>query len=101
MHYIDKSFSKFYTIGITLRESIKYMQVITTVTQKGQVTLPKQLREAVGIHEYDKVLVESGQGYLKIMPTVDILDLAGTFKSPKKKLLSKAREAFEKNYQRF
>ena len=78
------------------------MQIITTVTQKGQVTLPKRLREAVGIKEYDKVIIESGKNHLLVKPTKDILDLAGSFIPQKNKGKSplQARIAHEKTYQR-
>lgn len=79
------------------------MQVITTVTQKGQVTLPKQLRDLVGIDKYDKVIVEAGKNHIKIKPTFDLLDIAGTFNPRKNKGKSvlKAREYMEKHYKRF
>lgn len=79
------------------------MQVITSITQKGQVTLPKQMRETLGMQEYDKVIVEVGKDHIKIKPTVDILDLAGTFtpKKNKKKTALEARAAMEKQYKRF
>ena len=77
------------------------MQIITTVTQKGQVTLPKKMREILGINEYDKVFVEAGKDHIKIKPAEDILDLIGKFKIKNKKPLLKAREQMEKHYKRF
>jgi AbrB family looped-hinge helix DNA binding protein len=79
------------------------MQVITTVTQKGQVTLPKQLREAAGISLYGKVFVEADAGQITIKPGTDIFDLAGTFKPKKNKNKSvlQARSYMEKHYKRF
>lgn len=72
-----------------------------TVTQKGQVTIPKKFREKLGIKPYDKVNFEEKEGYLKITPVVDILDLAGKYQAPKGKTALKAREKMEKNYKRF
>lgn len=77
------------------------MQFITTVTQKGQVTLPKKLRQLFKIEEYSKVLVEPSGGTIKIKPIEDILDLVGKLRPSSKKPLLKAREAMEKNYRRF
>lgn len=79
------------------------MQVITTVTQKGQITLPKLFRDALGIGTYDKVIIEAGKNHLKIKPTVDLLDIAGTFHPQKNKRKSalQAREYMEKHYKRF
>jgi len=79
------------------------MQVITTVTQKGQVTLPKAIREALNIDKYDKVTIEAKEDYIKIKPTFDILDIAGTFhpKKNKRKTALDAREYMETHYKRF
>ena len=78
------------------------MQIITTVTQKGQVTLPKILREAVGIKEYDKVVIEKDKNHLIVKPTKDILDYEGTIipQKNKNKSVLDARKALEKSYQR-
>ena len=72
----------------------------TTITQKGQVTIPKKIRKHFGIESYDTVIVEPAEGYIKIIPNKDILSIAGTFKPKKRKPLLKAREQFEKNYKR-
>ena len=76
------------------------MQVITTVTQKGQITLPKAIREAFNIDKYDKVTIEAKEDYIKIKPTFDILDIAGTFHPRRKKSVLKAREYMETHYKR-
>jgi len=76
------------------------MQAMTTVTQKGQITLPKALREMVNIDLYDKVIVKLGKGFLKIEPTEDILDIAGKYKAKKGQSALKARELMEKEYKR-
>lgn len=77
------------------------MQVLTTLTQKGQVTIPKQIRERFNIGAYDKVNVAAGNSFIKITPTTDILDLAGTFSPPKGKSVLGARRALERAYKRF
>jgi len=79
------------------------MQVITTVTQKGQVTLPKQFRKKLGIDKYDKVAISATKNHIKIKPTFDILDIAGTFHPRKNKNKSplEAREYMESHYKRF
>ncbi len=73
---------------------------LTTVTQKGQVTLPKKLRDKVGIKKLDKVRIEQGNGYLKVIPTQDILEFAGIFKPKAGKSVLKARQKLEQNYLR-
>lgn len=78
------------------------MQFTTTITQKGQITIPKKLRTQYGFRQYDTVLLEAGDNHVKIMPVKDILDLAGSFKPKKNAGVSvlKAREAMEKSYER-
>ncbi|KKS79022.1 MAG: hypothetical protein UV54_C0044G0011 [Candidatus Beckwithbacteria bacterium GW2011_GWA2_43_10] len=76
------------------------MQFITTVTQKGQVTLPLALRQAVNIDVYDKVMVSRDKKSIKITPQEDILDLAGTLKprKNKNKTALQARKYMETHY---
>lgn len=76
------------------------MQTLTTLTQKGQLTIPKKLRKKYSLKEYDKIFLEEGDGHIKIKPTKDILDFAGKIKPKKMKSVLKAREELEKNYQR-
>ncbi|MCX6705802.1 MAG: AbrB/MazE/SpoVT family DNA-binding domain-containing protein [Candidatus Woesebacteria bacterium] len=80
------------------------MQILTTtVTQKGQVTLPKMMRDMLNILPNSKVVVSLAKESIKIKPVgPDILDLAGTFKIPKGAPgVLEAREFMEKNYSRF
>jgi len=74
---------------------------LSPVTQKGQVTIPVFLRKRYGVEPYGKVRLEPGDGYIKLIPTEDILDLAGKFKPKKMKSVLKAREEMERSYKRF
>lgn len=76
------------------------MQIFTSITQKGQITIPKKLRQKVGFSTYSKVYLEAGENFIKVIPTDDILDLAGQFKPKKKKGILKARQEMDKNYNR-
>lgn len=79
------------------------MEFITTVTQKGQVTIPKNIREKAGIKAKDKVKVKQDKdGKILITPAVTLLDLAGTFipNKNKNKNALEAREFMEENYER-
>lgn len=76
------------------------MIIITTVTQKGQVTLPKILRDKLAIEPYDKVMVKKASDHLKIYPTQDILDIAGKYKAKPGQSALKARELMERTYRR-
>ena len=58
------------------------MDVAAKVTSKGQVTVPRLVRDALGIKEGDQIVfrVEGTQAVLARKP--DFLDLAGTVKVP-------------------
>lgn len=74
----------------------------TTITRKGQITIPKDIRDILRLNEGEKLEIEFEKikGEIKIKSAPDILDLAGTFKPKKKINVLKAREAMEKNYER-
>jgi AbrB family looped-hinge helix DNA binding protein len=72
----------------------------TTLTKKGQITIPKGIREALKLREGKRLEVEMEKRSKRIIlkPAVDILDLAGKFKTKKKINPVKARELMEKYY---
>jgi antitoxin PrlF len=56
-----------------------------TLTSKGQVTLPKSVRERLGIEAGDRIeFIESEQGFLIIPATRDIRALKGIVPKPSK-----------------
>lgn len=56
-----------------------------TVTSKGQITLPKSVRERLGIEAGDRLeFVESEQGFLVVPATRDIRSLRGIVGAPRK-----------------
>lgn len=58
------------------------MDAAARVTSKGQVTVPKAVREALGISEGDEVVFRV-EGHRAILArTPDFLDLAGTVPVP-------------------
>jgi AbrB family looped-hinge helix DNA binding protein len=79
------------------------MQYIASVTQKGQVTIPKEIRDEIKIKIRGKVRIEKAKDHVKVYPddVPNILDLAGKFKVPKGTNVLRAREDMEKNYARF
>lgn len=80
------------------------MQIFTTtVTQKGQVTLPKKMRDKLNILPSSRVVVSVANEKIEIKPFgSDLLSLAGTFKISKDALsVLQARELMAKNYSRF
>ena len=74
----------------------------TTITRKGQITIPKDIRDILRLDEGRKLDIEfeRGKQEIKITSSPNILDLAGTFKPKKKTNVLRAREAMEKNYER-
>lgn len=84
----------------TIYVSNTLMQFVTTVTQKGQVTIPKYLREAFKIKRMSKVAILASRNQLVIQPLEDIVDLAGTLKPKQKRSILKARAEMERSYHR-
>jgi len=76
------------------------MQIQTTITQKGQITLPLALRKKYNFRSYDTVILEAGEGFVKVKPSQDIIDLAGSIKPKKNKPLDQARTVMEQTYSR-
>ena len=76
------------------------MDYTTTVTQKGQITLPKVVRDSMGIATYSTVKIEKEKDYIKVTPLEDIFDIEESFKVRVKKSVLKAREFMEKGYVR-
>lgn len=72
----------------------------TVITQKGQMTIPKEIRDQLGIKSYEKVRIVKEKDHLKVFPTIDILDIAGKFKVKNKTSVLKAREAIHDEYSR-
>lgn len=61
------------------------MQFTTTVTQKGQATIPASMREKLGIKPNSKVIFEFKEDTkeITVKPAVDFLSLRGSVKSDK------------------
>jgi antitoxin PrlF len=78
------------------------MTYSATITSKGQITIPKKLREVLDLQEGKKILfhLEKGQKAIHITAAPDILELAGTFQVRRKVDPIKAREYMEQNYER-
>jgi antitoxin PrlF len=53
------------------------MDVAARLTSKGQVTLPKAVREALGLHEGDRVVFRVEGSYAVLARTAGLLELAG------------------------
>jgi AbrB family looped-hinge helix DNA binding protein len=58
------------------------MDMLAKVTSKGQVTLPKAVREALGVEPGDRLLFRVVDGHALIARTPDLLELAGSIPVP-------------------
>jgi len=59
--------------------------IATTMTKKGQVTIPKEIRDILGLREHDKIVFTLKNGEIMLKPARgSLLDLRGTVK-PKQK----------------
>lgn len=58
------------------------MDVAARISSKGQVTVPKPVREALGIKEGDEVIFRVEGERATLARTADFLDLAGTIAVP-------------------
>jgi antitoxin PrlF len=57
-----------------------------TVTSKGQVTIPKAVRDALGLEPGDRVaFVDTDKGFLLVPATRDLRSLRGRFKGRRAK----------------
>lgn len=76
------------------------------MTQKGQITLPKEVRDVLGIELYGKVriTIDKKNNGILLQPVKDIVDMAGFLtnkvKSNKNKSPLEARDFMENNYTR-
>ena len=76
------------------------MTYSTNLTKKGQLTIPKSIREKLKLDPTKKLSVDISNQEIRIKSHPDILDLAGTFKPKRKADVLKAREALGKAYER-
>ena len=58
------------------------MEIAARLTSKGQVTVPKEIRDALDLHEGDQVVFRIEGRRAVIARTPDFLDLAGAVSVP-------------------
>ncbi|PZS27333.1 MAG: AbrB family transcriptional regulator [Pseudonocardiales bacterium] len=58
------------------------MDIAAKLTTKGQITLPKSVRDALDLHPGDHVLFRVEGGHAILARTPDFLELAGTVPVP-------------------
>lgn len=58
------------------------MTYLVTVKEKGQVTIPAEIRRLLAIRSGDKIAFISKDKQVMILPTKSFIDLKGSVKSP-------------------
>jgi AbrB family looped-hinge helix DNA binding protein len=78
------------------------MSYATTMTQKGQMTIPKSLRQKLNLKKGSRLILDfiGKRQEVRIRPAFDILDVAKSIKVKKKTSPLKARMLLEKIYKR-
>ncbi len=61
------------------------MDVAARLSSKGQVTIPKAVRDALGVVEGDSVIFRIDGNLATLQRTPDFLELAGTLAAPETK----------------
>jgi AbrB family looped-hinge helix DNA binding protein len=81
------------------------MDVSAKVTSKGQITVPKAVRDALGLAPGDRVLFRIQDGHALLARTPDLLELAGSVPVPESvrglswaQIREKARQARVERY---
>ncbi len=75
----------------------------TTITQKGQITLPKAIRELLGLAIGERIgltVIDPKQKHVQLRPVHSLRSLAGKYKVKHPIDPVKIRELMEKHYQR-
>ncbi|MBI2865525.1 MAG: AbrB/MazE/SpoVT family DNA-binding domain-containing protein [Chloroflexi bacterium] len=60
-------------------------QTLTTITRKGQVTIPAGIRRSLGLEPGDKVAFILDQGEVKVKPIKSVLDRSFGAVKPRKR----------------
>jgi len=101
---LDRLGNTFILAVLPYRKSNTFMIYTSTMTSKGQVVIPKKVRDAMNLSPHQRVQVSQRLTDGKIVAVVesvpDIMALAGKFKAPKGKNALKAREYMQTHYER-
>lgn len=73
------------------------MPELSTVTQKGQVTIPIAIRQYWGLEPQQQVVFVRGENMVEIKPAVDFFDLKGSVKTKRKYSDKTANKAVAKH----
>lgn len=70
----------------------------STLTSKGQATIPALLRKKLGVTFGERIIFEENDGKVTLRPIIDISSLRGSLKSKIKYSDKKANEAIGKMF---
>lgn len=70
---------------------------LTTLTSKGQVTIPLNIRDYLGLSSGDKVLFEEVEGVILVKPAPSFFDFRGSLKDEEVYSSKKVKELVSKN----
>lgn len=68
------------------------MTYTVSITSQGQMTIPADIRLALGLQKASKAIVSIDEGKMVVEAMPDILSLYGVFASKKRKRVSRAAE---------
>jgi len=76
------------------------VRYITSMTQKGQMTVPKQVRDELHLRTSSKVVLDFDKESrtITLEPAVDILDMVGELRPAKVVPATEIRERMERDY---
>lgn len=73
------------------------MDGFSTITQKGQVAIPKQIRDQLNLKPFDRVHFTLKEGKIIAEPTFSINDMLGIISSKKAVQKKEYKEAIKKH----
>ena len=96
---------KFINVGILDKGKVKNTMQTVTVTAKGQITIPADLRRKLAIAEGERLMIVCEGEILKIIPIPKLSKLAGAdkeiFKQKKpSKEIEKIRKEWDKDFEK-
>lgn len=76
------------------------MTYTVSITSQGQMTIPADIRLALGLQKASKAIVSTVGGKMVVEPEPDILALRGIFKTKKRVSWSKTRKMLDEAWAR-
>lgn len=76
------------------------MTYTVSITSQGQMTIPADIRLALGLQKASRAIVSTVGGKMVVEPEPDILALRGIFKTKKRVSWSKTRKMLDKAWTR-